>query len=271
MEARLERIRRRSHSPPRVRGGVGFRSICLVSGLFLFAVGIVLLFEARLGLSPWDVLNQGVAKHSPLSFGTANIAIALVLLVVARRLRARIGPGTLANAILIGLFVDLLLRIAALDRLSQASLSIRALFLVVGIVAIGLGSALYIGAAFGAGPRDSVMLGLSQISGVRIGIVRTALEASVTVGGFLLGGTVGVGTLAFAISIGPALEFSFYLLVRSPLGELNNELPQKTTVTTLPPAERRSLDRRRAPLWRPGRPYAHGSRQTCRVRPNRSC
>jgi uncharacterized protein len=271
MEARLERIRRRSHSPPRVRGGVGFRSICLVSGLFLFAVGIVLLFEARLGLSPWDVLNQGVAKHSPLSFGTANIAIALVLLVVARRLRARIGPGTLANAILIGLFVDLLLRIAALDRLSQASLSIRALFLVVGIVAIGLGSALYIGAAFGAGPRDSVMLGLSQISGVRIGIVRTALETSVTVGGFLLGGTVGVGTLAFAISIGPALELSFYLLVRSPLGELNNELPQKTTVTTLPPAERRSLDRRRAPLWRPGRPYAHGSRQTCRVRPNRSC
>jgi uncharacterized membrane protein YczE len=206
-------------APPRLRGGIAFRSATLVVGLFLFASGIVLLLESRLGLSPWDVLNQGVAKHSPLSFGAANIAVGLVVLFFAWRLRAPVGPGTVANAILIGLFVDLLTRIGSLNRLSDTSLLVRIVLLVAGIAVIGLGSALYIGAAFGAGPRDSLMLGVSDLSGVRIGGVRAALELAVTVGGFLLDGTVGVGTLAFGLGIGPALELSFYLLARSPLGE----------------------------------------------------
>ena len=91
------------HAPPLLRGPAVVRSASLVVGLFLFALGIVLLLESELGLSPWDVLNQGISEHTPLSFGTANIVIALVVLVVAWALGARIGPGTVANAVLIGL------------------------------------------------------------------------------------------------------------------------------------------------------------------------
>jgi uncharacterized protein len=203
--------------PPRIRGNVVVRGGWLLVGLFLFAFGIVLLYESRLGLSPWDVLNQGVAKHSPLSFGTANIAIAIVLLLVARRLRTRIGPGTIANAVLIGAFIDLLLHVDAIDALSDLSVIARGGLLAAGIGVIGLGSALYIGAAFGAGPRDSVMLGLSRFTGVRIGVVRGLIEVTVTVAGFTLGGTVGVGTFAFAVGIGPVVEAAFWALSRSPI------------------------------------------------------
>jgi uncharacterized protein len=206
-------------APPVLRGGLAVRASFLVAGLFLFALGIVLLLESGLGLSPWDVLNQGIAEHTPLSFGTANIVVALVVLVVAWRLGARIGSGTIANAILIGLFVDLLLPIDAIEDLSEAPLGARVALLVSGILVIGLGSAFYIGAALGAGPRDSLMLVLAARRHTRVGIVRTVLEASVTAVGFALGGTVGIGTLAFALGIGPAVELAFWLLGRSPLAD----------------------------------------------------
>ena len=192
------------------------RWVALISGLAFFAFGIVLLLESRLGLSPWDVLSQGIAKHSPLSFGNANIASALVVLVLARRLGARIGPGTVANAVLIGLFLDVFLGLDAVRRLGEQSLGVRAGELVVGIAMIGAATALYIGAALGAGPRDSLMLVVSRRTGARVGVVRTAIESVVTVVGFLLGGKVGIGTLAFAFGIGLAVEASFWLLARSP-------------------------------------------------------
>ncbi len=204
------------HSPPEVRGGIVTRWIALVSGLFLFAVGIVLLLESKLGLSPWDVLSQGIAKHSPLSFGDANIAAALVVLGVAWALGSSIGPGTVANAILIGLFLDVLLSFSATSRLAREPLTVRIAELGGGILLIGAASALYIGAALGAGPRDSLMLVLARRAGARVGVVRTAIESSVTVAGFALGGKVGIGTLAFALGIGPAVEASFWLLARSP-------------------------------------------------------
>lgn len=199
-----------------MRGGIVVRWVALVSGLFCFAFGIILLLESRLGLSPWDVLSQGIAKHSPLSFGNANIASALVVLVIAWRLGARIGPGTVANAILIGLFLDALQQLDVVRRLGHAGLAVRAVELAAGILLIGAASAVYIGAALGAGPRDSLMLVVSRRAGVRVGVVRTAIESAVTVVGFLLGGKVGIGTLAFAFGIGPAVEASFWLLARSP-------------------------------------------------------
>lgn len=205
------------HVAPAVRGGPAARWLALLSGLLLFAVGIVLLLESKLGLSPWDVLSQGIAKHSPLSFGLANVAVGLVVLVLAWRLGARIGPGTVANAVLIGLFIDVLLRLDAVRRVADQPLAVRATALVGGILVIGAASALYIGATLGAGPRDSLMLVLSRRTGARVGVVRAALEIAATVAGFALGGTVGVGTLAFALGIGPALEASFWLLARSPV------------------------------------------------------
>jgi uncharacterized membrane protein YczE len=207
------------HVPPLVRGSVIVRSASLMLGLVLFALGIVLLLESGLGLSPWDVLAQGISEHTALSFGTTNVVIALCVLALAWALGARIGPGTLANAILIGLTVDVLLSFGAVDELSESPLPVRIGLMVGGILIIGIGSALYIGAGMGAGPRDSLMLVASRRSGVRIGVARASIEVAVTVVGFALGGTVGIGTVAFAFGIGPAVELSFWLLERSPLAD----------------------------------------------------
>jgi uncharacterized membrane protein YczE len=203
--------------PPRVRGNVAIRLAFLLFGLAVFAAGIVCIYESELGLSPWDVLNQGIAEHTRLSFGTANIAVALVILAVARRLDVRIEVGTVANAVLVGTFVDLFLRLPAVQALGDDPLAIRIGLLVGGILLVGLATALYLGAAMGAGPRDSLMLGVTRRVHARIGVVRTWIEATATLVGFALGGTVGVGTLAFAFGIGPAIELSFALLRRSPL------------------------------------------------------
>jgi uncharacterized membrane protein YczE len=200
--------------PPELRGGPLLRSAALLLGLALFALGIVLLLESELGLAPWDVLNQGIAERTPLTFGAANVAVALLVLAAAWRLGARVGLGTVANAVLIGAFVDLLLELDALAGLSGTGLPVRAALVAAGILLIGLGSGFYIGASMGAGPRDSLMLVLVQRTRVRIGIVRTLLEASVVAAGFALGGTVGVGTLAFVLGIGPAVELAFWLLAR---------------------------------------------------------
>ncbi len=191
------------------------RSAILGLGLGVFAIGIVSIYESKLGLSPWDVLNQGVAKHTPLSFGTANIAIAIVILIVARRLDVRLQIGTVANALLVGTFVDLLLRIGAVQGLAHDALPVRIALLVAGILVIGLGTGFYISAALGAGPRDSLMLGITRRVRSRVGVVRTCLELGATGLGYALGGNVGIGTLAFALGIGPAVELSFALIGRS--------------------------------------------------------
>jgi uncharacterized protein len=215
-----------------IRGGAAVRWAALVIGLALFALGIVLLLESGLGLSPWDVLNQGVSERTPLSFGQANIAIAFVVLGVAWALGARIGPGTVANAVLVGVFVDALLGVSRIDGLGDARLGWRVAMLVAGIGVIGLGSGLYIGASLGAGPRDSLMLVLAYRTHVRMGAVRAGLEGAVTVAGFALGGTVGIGTLVFALGIGPVVEVAFGLLVR--LGVAAPAAPEPANAAATP-------------------------------------
>ena len=200
-----------------MRGGLGARLAVLTAGLFLFAAGIVLQLESRLGLSPWDVLHQGVAKHTPLSFGTANVAVAVVVLAIGWLLHAPIGVGTAANAVLVGGFIELLTAIPPVDGLSERSLAVRIVLLGSGIAVIGIASALYLGAALGAGPRDSLMVVGAQRTHVRIGLVRAALELAALGAGFALGGTVGVGTVAFALLVGPSVEAGFWTLERTPL------------------------------------------------------
>jgi uncharacterized membrane protein YczE len=204
-------------APPVLRGGRGARLLGLVFGLLLCAAGIVALLESELGLSPWDVLHQGLAQHSPLSYGTANIAVGVAVLGCSWLLGARVGVGTVANASLIGLFIEVLVRVPAVDALSDEGLAVRSVVLVVGIALVAVGSAFYLGGALGAGPRDSLMLVLALRSGWRIGVVRTLLESSVVVAGAFLGGTIGIGTIAFALLIGPLLEASFWLLARTPI------------------------------------------------------
>src|SRR5262245_41023424 len=204
-------------APPLVRGGVVARSVSLVLGLFLFSAGIVALLESELGLSPWDVLNQGISDHTSLSFGTANIVVAVLVLALGWVLGAQIGPGTVANAILIGVFVDLLLRPSAIDGLSDEPLGVRIALMLSAILATGAASVFYIAAVMAAGSRDSLMLVTSPRTGVRIGVVRALIEIAVAAVGFALGGTIGIGTLAFAFGIGPAVEVSFWALGRSRL------------------------------------------------------
>ena len=205
------------HAPPELRGGFPSRLTGLVAGLFLCAVGIVCFLESELGLPPWDVLHQGLAEQTGLSFGAANLVVSVVVLAAAWLLRARIGLGTLLNALLIGTFVIGLTRLEAVDDLSGGGLGLRIALLALALACFGVGSAFYIGAALGAGPRDSLMLVLSRRAGVRIGVARAAVELGALVTGFALGGTAGVGTLVFALGIGPAVELSFWLLERTPL------------------------------------------------------
>jgi uncharacterized membrane protein YczE len=205
------------HTPPELRGGFVPRLAGLVAGLFLCAVGIVCFLESELGLPPWDVLHQGLAEQTGLSFGAANLVVSVVVLAGAWLLRARIGLGTLLNALLIGTFVIGLTALEAVDALSEGGLGQRIALVALALVGFGVGSAFYIGAAMGAGPRDSLMLVLSWRAGVRIGVARAAVEIGALVAGFALGGTAGVGTLVFALGIGPAVEVSFWLLERTPL------------------------------------------------------
>jgi uncharacterized protein len=204
-------------SAPVLRGGPVARAVWLVCGLFLCALGILCFLEARLGLPPWDVLHQGIARNTPLSFGAANEVVGLIVLAIAWALGARVWIGTVSNAVLIGLFIILLQPLHAVQALADWPLVPRIGLLVVGLICFGVGTAFYIGANLGAGPRDSLMLVGSRRTGIRIGAVRAMIEISVLLLGFLLGGTVGLGTLAFAVLIGPSVEASFWLVHRARL------------------------------------------------------
>lgn len=199
--------------PPTLIGGAIGRWVALIGGLFLVSFGIVALLETELGLSPWDMLSQGVSEHTPLSFGMSNVAVSAVVLLLALVLGARIGAGTVANAVLVGVFIDL---IGAFDLPVDGDSSFvwRLVVGALGILVFAVGSAFYIGAAFGAGPRDSLMLVLARRTSTRIGMVRVVLEASVAGLGLLLGATAGLGTIAFVLLVGPALEVAFAILVR---------------------------------------------------------
>lgn len=204
---------------PRLRFGPAIRVSSLFVGLVLIAVGVVALLTSGLGLSPWDVFHQGIARHTPLSLGTASVVVGLVVLLVAWALGQPPGWGTLANAIVIGLVIDVLLSVDAIADLDVDALPARIALVIAGVALFGVGTALYIGAGLGAGPRDSMMLMLVRRTGVRIAIVRFTMEAVVVAAGFALGGTVGVGTLAFVVLIGPSVEGSFWVLTRAGLAE----------------------------------------------------
>lgn len=204
-------------SAPVLRGGPRARAVWLVTGLFLCAVGILCFLEARLGLPPWDVLHQGIARHTPLSFGAANEVVGVIVLAIAWTLGARVWIGTISNAVLIGLFIILLQPLHWVQSLGHWPLGYRVGLLAGGLACFGVGTAFYIGANLGAGPRDSLMLVGARRTGIRIGAVRAMLEISVLLVGFLLGGTAGVGTLAFAALIGASVEASFWLVHRAGL------------------------------------------------------
>ena len=193
------------------------RLLRLAVGLVLFGAGEGLVVHSALGNSPWTVFAEGVAVQTPLTIGTATVATSFLVLLCWLALPVRPGVGTVANALSIGLVIDLTLHV--LGGGSDHA-GVQAAELLGGIALVGLGSGLYLGAALGPGPRDGLMTGLHARTGRPIAAVRAGIELTALLSGALLGGTVGVGTVAFALLIGPSVQLGMALLpgVERPAG-----------------------------------------------------
>jgi uncharacterized membrane protein YczE len=181
----------------------------LLAGLALYGISMAMMIRSALGLDPWDVFHYGVTGHLPLSFGAVVTLVGFVVLLAWIPLRQAPGFGTVANVLVIGVVSDATL--AVLSRPSE--LWLRAVLLALGIVLNGLAGAMYIGAQLGPGPRDGLMTGISRRTGLSIRLVRTVQEIAVVGVGFALGGTVGLGTVLYALSIGPLVQRFLPLLV----------------------------------------------------------
>nr|WP_121010390.1 hypothetical protein [Saccharothrix australiensis] len=174
----------------------------LVAGLWLYGASMALQIRATLGLDPWDVLHEGLTKRTGLSFGVVTILVGALVLLCWAPLRQRPGVGTVCNVLLIGVAVDVTLAVLP----APAELLPRTLFLVAGIVLNGLAAAVYIGARLGPGPRDGLTTGFCARTGASLRLVRTAVELAVLAVGWSLGGTIGVGTVLYALAIGPLTQ-----------------------------------------------------------------
>ncbi|MFG3704345.1 YitT family protein [Micromonospora sp. NPDC047670] len=175
----------------------------LYAGLVLYGLSMGLMIRSGLGLDPWDVFHQGLSERTGLSFGTVTIAVGALVLLLWIPLRQRPGLGTVSNVLVIGLVVDATLALLP----AGGPLGVRIGLLVAGIVANGAATGLYIGARLGPGPRDGLMTGyVARRPGRSIRLVRTVIEVTVLALGWLLGGTVGVGTIAYALAIGPLTQ-----------------------------------------------------------------
>ena len=174
----------------------------LYIGLVLYGVSLAMMVRGALGLAPWDVLHSGFIRHVPMTLGQAVVLFSFVVLVLWIPLREMPGLGTISNAIVVGLSADATL--AVLDR--PDAMWARIALMLGGVALCGLASALYIGAQLGRGPRDGLMTGLARRTGLSLRLVRTALEVAVVVIGLLLGGILGLGTVVYALAIGPLTQ-----------------------------------------------------------------
>lgn len=191
----------RPYTPSSPAADWAIRLARCVAGLAMFGLGISLLIEAHLGAAPWDVFHQGLAELTGISVGNVIVGVGVLLLVLWIPLRQRPGVGTLLNALEIGITVDLIMPLIP----DTDVVALRALELVAGIVVVAIGSGLYIGSGLGAGPRDGLMIGLGRL-GLSVRAARTLIEVTVLIAGWALGGTIGIGTVAFTLGIGPLVH-----------------------------------------------------------------
>ncbi|MFF3486908.1 YitT family protein [Streptomyces sp. NPDC002701] len=198
--------------PPLPSGHLPRRLLQLYAGLALYGASAALLLEAGLGMEPWGVLHQGLAELTGLTVGVVSIIVGAAVLVLWLPLRQRPGLGTVSNVFVVGLAMD-----GTLALLPQAhTLTVRVPLMAAGILLNGTATGLYIAARFGPGPRDGLMTGFHRRTGRSIRLVRTTLEVAVVTTGFVLGGTVGVGTVLYALAIGPLAQLFLRVFAVSP-------------------------------------------------------
>ena len=183
-------------------GRLGRRLPQLYAGLVLYGLSIALMVRGHLGVAPWDVLQTGLTKHAPITLGEALIIVSFLVMLLWIPLREVPGLGTISNAVVIGVSVDLFLPVIG----EPDAMWLRGVLTVGGVVLCGLATAMYIGAQLGRGPRDGLMTGLARRTGLSLRLVRTLLEITVVVIGLLLGGVAGLGTVLFALAIGPLTQ-----------------------------------------------------------------
>ena len=180
------------------------RLVQLYVGLALYGLSLAMMVRGAVGLAPWDVLHSGFVRHVPMTLGQAVVVFSFVVLLLWIPLREVPGLGTLSNALVVGVAAD-----ASLAVLSQpGSLAGRTVLMLGGVVLCGLAGAFYIGAQLGRGPRDGLMTGLARRTGLSLRLVRTAIEVAVVLGGLALGGVLGVGTVVYALAIGPLTQLA---------------------------------------------------------------
>ncbi|MFD8587609.1 YitT family protein [Streptomyces californicus] len=202
------------------------RLVQLYAGVALYGASSALLVRAELGLEPWGVLHQGLAELTGISIGVVSIIVGAVVLLLWIPLRQRPGLGTVSNVFVVGLAMDGTL--AVVGELDGYGFRVPAL--VLGIVLNGVATGLYIAARFGPGPRDGLMTGLNRVTGRSIRLVRTAIEVAVVATGFVLGGSLGVGTVVYALAIGPLAQlFLRVFALPEPTAPAVTALPGVTT------------------------------------------
>jgi uncharacterized membrane protein YczE len=184
------------------------RLVQLCAGLILYGLSIALMLRADLGLAPWDVLQEGLSEHTGLSFGSIIIIVGAVLLLLWIPLRQRPGIGTISNIVLIGLAADTFLWLLP----KSSSLLLSSTMLLTGVALNGVATGAYIGSGLGPGPRDGLMTGIVGRTGWPIRTVRTSIELTVLGIGWLLGGSVGLGTVTYAVAIGPIIHIMLPLM-----------------------------------------------------------
>jgi uncharacterized membrane protein YczE len=200
--------------------GISFeRWLKLLLGLICFGIGIAFMKQSQLGLSPWEVLHDGLSKVSGMQIGTVSIFIGILVLLLWIPIRERPGIGTILNIIIVGTVTNLTLLVTPVS----GQLVQQIFWLAAGLLIIGLGSALYLSSRLGAGPRDGLMMAFYRRSGWSIRLVRSIIEISVLIIGIFFGGTVGIGTLAFAFGIGPIIQFMFRLIGDHELASRHNK------------------------------------------------
>lgn len=192
------------------------RWLQLFLGLLLYGVAIALMVRSNLGLGPWDAFHVGLSRLTGMSIGVASIVVGLAILVGTYFINVRPGTGTLANMVFIGVFIDLIMPVIP----NPGGWLLAFLYFSAGIVLCGLATGLYIGAGLGKGPRDGLMIGISQLTNWPVGRVRTIIEMSVLALGWLMGGTVGIGTILFTFSIGPATQWGLQLFGMTATGSV---------------------------------------------------